>query len=456
MKTKNRRILPFISLAVIIVILCTDLPGNTQSTLLTESAQCSISPIARVEQKLEPSKGTKTASVNKVVNTKDENILLKVSKVTTDFTTGELKSVSLGDKVRVYIEGIDKAINQGYSYNFNQDSQTRTLTPFNYKNLVLQLDGYPLNHIHGTSISNNELEFELTSDADSHPQWSAILGNASKIEKDVRVSVGCPNGQAVSQTQEFILKITLWNLVRFFWILLPLIILVLSIFLCFRDGGLLRTSGITAKRCYSLAKTQLAWWFYIIFFSFLSLFVITGSYTNIVTSQSMVLLGIGSLTTLGSSIIDNVSDEKNLDYDSDKNSQIQTLEDKRIKIESSRMKSAEKKKELLDNKKQLNKYELQSINILQDVVTDSSGQVNIHRYQIVIWTILLGFIFLYQVINTYKMPEFDTTLLALQGISSGTYLTLKASRENNETNQNNETNSSREEVKSLLSRMRNS
>ena len=51
--------------------------------------------------------------------------------------------------------------------------------------------------------------------------------------------------------------------------------------------------------------------------------------------------------------------------------------------------------------------------------------MSFHRFQVVAWTIALGLIFLVQVFNSLLMPEFDTTLLALMGVSSGTYLGFK-------------------------------
>ena len=59
-----------------------------------------------------------------------------------------------------------------------------------------------------------------------------------------------------------------------------------------------------------------------------------------------------------------------------------------------------------------------------DILTGPEG-VSFHRFQIVAWTIALGLIFLAQVFNSLLMPEFDAMLLALMGISSGTYLGFK-------------------------------
>ena len=59
-----------------------------------------------------------------------------------------------------------------------------------------------------------------------------------------------------------------------------------------------------------------------------------------------------------------------------------------------------------------------------DILSDENG-VSFHRLQIVIWTLVLATVFVISVGVSLEMPTFDTTLLALMGISSGTYLGFK-------------------------------
>ena len=49
----------------------------------------------------------------------------------------------------------------------------------------------------------------------------------------------------------------------------------------------------------------------------------------------------------------------------------------------------------------------------------------LHRLQMLVWTVILGIVFVLKVLSNLAMPEFDATLLALMGISSGTYLGFK-------------------------------
>ena len=60
----------------------------------------------------------------------------------------------------------------------------------------------------------------------------------------------------------------------------------------------------------------------------------------------------------------------------------------------------------------------------RDILTDANG-INFHRFQMLIWTFVLGLIFVIEVLKTLRMPEFSPTLLALMGISAGTYLGFK-------------------------------
>ncbi|GGB96441.1 hypothetical protein [Dyadobacter sediminis] len=66
-----------------------------------------------------------------------------------------------------------------------------------------------------------------------------------------------------------------------------------------------------------------------------------------------------------------------------------------------------------------------------DILSDDNG-ISLHRFQNLAWTIIAITVYLYKVslvTNGCELPELSDTLLALTGISSVTYLTLK-SKEN--------------------------
>ena len=61
---------------------------------------------------------------------------------------------------------------------------------------------------------------------------------------------------------------------------------------------------------------------------------------------------------------------------------------------------------------------------LSDILSDANG-ISFHRLQMFVWTLILGLLFIYSVWMRLSMPEFSATLLALQGITAGTYLGFK-------------------------------
>jgi hypothetical protein len=65
-----------------------------------------------------------------------------------------------------------------------------------------------------------------------------------------------------------------------------------------------------------------------------------------------------------------------------------------------------------------------SSGFLKDILSDDDG-VSFHRFQILVWTMVLIMIFLAKVYHQFSMPEFEGTLLALMGISAGTYIGFK-------------------------------
>lgn len=60
----------------------------------------------------------------------------------------------------------------------------------------------------------------------------------------------------------------------------------------------------------------------------------------------------------------------------------------------------------------------------KDLLTDKDGPV-LHRIQMLIWTVILAAFFVVEAWRKLAMPEFDQTVLALLGLSAGTYLGFK-------------------------------
>jgi len=139
------------------------------------------------------------------------------------------------------------------------------------------------------------------------------------------------------------------------------------------------------KRPYSLARCQMAFWFVLIAAVFVVLTLVTGDYNNIVTDQSLVLLGISGATGLSSIAMD--WKKAGRTGSDPATAPVHTT-------------------------------------FFQDLLTDDTGWA-LHRVQVFVWTMILGAVSLWSAYNRLTLPNFDNNLLVLMGISSGLYLGFK-------------------------------
>jgi CHASE2 domain-containing sensor protein len=117
------------------------------------------------------------------------------------------------------------------------------------------------------------------------------------------------------------------------------------------------------------------------------IWLVTGEYNHTITQQTLVLLGISAATGLSATAIDS-------------------------------------------NKENVTPGASLHTNFLHDILTDANG-LAFHRYQIFLWTLMLGVFYVVSVYRTAATPDFDTNLLTLMGISSGTYLGFKIPEKQN-------------------------
>jgi hypothetical protein len=62
---------------------------------------------------------------------------------------------------------------------------------------------------------------------------------------------------------------------------------------------------------------------------------------------------------------------------------------------------------------------------LWEIVSDGLGKVTFYRFQMMVWMLVLGLVFIYNVAFRLVMPTFGSNELALIGISAGTYLAFR-------------------------------
>ena len=144
---------------------------------------------------------------------------------------------------------------------------------------------------------------------------------------------------------------------------------------------------------YSLSRTQLAFWIFII--ATLYIYSVLWDQADImkINQTVLILMGISAGTFAAGAVLDTNEIEQGVKPKKDDDS---------------------------------------SEGFLKDIVSDKQG-ISIHRFQNVVWTIVAILIYCYRYNNPPNgivvLPELDQTLLALTGISSATYLTMKT-REN--------------------------
>jgi len=192
----------------------------------------------------------------------------------------------------------------------------------------------------------------------------------------------------------------------------------------------------------------MAFWFFLIYASYVSIWLITDALDTI-TASLLALMGISAGTALGEALIDNGKDTAVANQLQDLTAEKQALEQGMTQTQSdlnaidpaSASATDQSNRELLnrqltDSRTRLNLIDQQlrtlsaqnapsaSAGFLRDILSDGSGY-SFHRFQIFAWTIVLGIIFVSSVYNNLTMPEFSSTLLGLMGLSAGTYIGFK-------------------------------
>ena len=307
---------------------------------------------------------------------------------------------------------------------------------------------------------NGRLRFHLQRNTDDctddcREHWADLLGFSTsgswKWKRPLEISVGLADDYPVktevkpgSDKSFSLVRVREYRLP--FWILFTLGCIIVLIWLARRYDLLCDRAPVLwgQRRPYSLSAVQAAWWFIVILISFIFIWLITGQYDF--SSTALILLGIGSGTALGATVIDANKRNETSQPQIDTNEINQLLADKqKLEIELNDLIASRATQAAIAQKKA--EYENKISEIKQkfpnalgpghetffiDILSDSKG-VNFHRFQMLVWTIVLGVFFIISVLGRLGMPDFSTTLLGLMGLSAGTYLGFKIPEKNNET-----------------------
>ena len=324
----------------------------------------------------------------------------------------------------------------------------------NRSKIVLFLGGFPLKGLNPISciISNNsaQFQFHLEWTAASCTNWVALLRKPHFGSLPFAVGVGLEDSSilATSGDNQELTFYALPNWEVILWGLFLLLFLFCFAWMCvnselLRDAG--PDPGSGHLRSFSLARVQMAVWFFLAITAFIFLRVITGGAEVLITNTVLTLIGIGTGTALGAAVQDankfaqlrqeRADLQSKLAQKADPEQQRRLEEISILLADRGALEQEQKQLEGLaartpDQQNRLDtvkKLLVQALPVrishgfFEDILTDDVG-ISFHRVQMFVWTVVLAVFFISDVINNLAMPEFGNTLLALMGISSGTYL----------------------------------
>jgi hypothetical protein len=150
-----------------------------------------------------------------------------------------------------------------------------------------------------------------------------------------------------------------------------------------------------------------------------------------IPQQVLIVLGISGATGLGAILI---GENKKSRSESEAQTAIAKLREEQEKLEKESLAAPSTFPQASKDRLAAIKSEIQELSkpapvvesggFWRDLCDDGNG-LSFHRLQLVIWTVVLGVVFVWSVAEVMSMPEFPETLLVLMGISNGTYLGFK-------------------------------
>jgi len=294
------------------------------------------------------------------------------------------------------------ALGDGITVKLTMGTLKPTLDKLNKgcEDLILFLDEIPIKGVppDSCSLMTAETHFTLDRTDESDQAWHILLEEPIAFSKVVSVSVG-PQGGLAFPTKKTDFELIVLPRVPFYAYFVGLALFLLLFLRLTMHTPLLRdrASGTPPGKLppYSLARFQMAFWSFLIIAAYLFIWLVTKELDTI-TGSVLALLGIGSATALGAKLIDT---GKATAASGDGEAQPAAAPPPSPKGAVSR-------------------------GFLRDVLSDAEG-ISLYRFQLFVWTWVLGIIFVASVYHGLQMPQFNPTLLGLMGISSGTYLGFK-------------------------------
>jgi hypothetical protein len=245
--------------------------------------------------------------------------------------------------------------------------------------VVLFLNGRALKGLYPEQVDlpANKLLFHIRRTPEASVVWNDLF-HEPVLSRRVSLSVGLVDAGPFETVFEDDRQVTLTVIPKVAAIVSVAVLfglLIIFVYLA-RTTNLIRSLGegseVGVRRPYELGRVQMSFWLLIIAISYFYLWLVTGDLYTIAPSH-LALTGISGATAVGASVV-------------------------------GRRKAV-------------------SQGFLTDILSGTYGY-RFHCFQSCAWTIVLGLIFVATVYDDLVMPDFSATLLALTGMSAGTYLSF--------------------------------
>lgn len=333
--------------------------------------------------------------------------------------------------------------------------------------ITLVADGRPLEGLVPRLVGRELLQFDLVYDAGptTRAEWVRLFqqkGWTREVSVTLRLP-GDPVPLSTAGSLELVVIPQLWFCV---WTGLFVLLAVAFVLLAWKSD-LLRDAGPAPRpgpvpaqspnKALSLARCQMAFWFFVIVACHLFIGMVTGNWDNL-TTQAAMLIGISAATGVAARAVDAnkrtasesqrgaaVAEETTLQAKATTlveemaaiNRKLQgTPSPTAVEGETLRQEYARKQIEQNTVLNRLNeivglvrKTEAALVSPpsegpMLDLLSDASG-VALHRFQMAAWTLILGIVFATSAYRNLAMQEISEPLLLLMGISGGTYVGFK-------------------------------
>jgi len=300
---------------------------------------------------------------------------------------------NLTEKTQIIVESFDnnkpETIKPGESIKFLSET-----TDYSLKNNFYLV----INDLHLTEVRSinpektNELIFTLPEmlEDDEFSEFYKLLNPSNLRFININIGIASDSAEVVYSENEFQLVYDTHKSAR---TIIGIIILMFILWITIKTinkksklGNMLKDSSNIKDKPYSLSRTQLAFWTLILLISIVYIWMRTSELIEI-TDTVLVLLGISLGTNIAGRLIDN-SDIINPQI------------------------------------KKRHQNENSGKSFFINICSDRSG-LSIHRFQNVAFSLIIGIYFLFEVFTLNTIPDLNTNLLILMGISSGGYLTIK-------------------------------